>query len=75
MSDVGGEVDPDDGRSEWNQWIAEMQDCLNFQPLIDFLERLKEPVACNKLPQPPAVEGECLIHITIDWQSASREGW
>ena len=47
----------DDGRSECNKWIAEMQDGLSFQPLIDFLERLKEPVACSKLPKPPAVEG------------------
>lgn len=58
MDATRAEVDLDDGRSEWNQWIAELQDGLSFQPLIDFLDRLKEPVACNKLPKPPAVEGK-----------------
>jgi len=29
---------------EWNASISEMQEGLEFQPLIEFLERLKEPV-------------------------------
>ena len=57
MGDVVDGVDLDDSRSKWNEWIAEMQDGLGFQPLIDFLERLKEPVTCSKFPKPPAVEG------------------
>lgn len=29
---------------EWNARITEMQEGLEFDPLIEFLERLKEPV-------------------------------
>jgi len=28
---------------ELNQWISDLQEDVEFEPLLDFLERLKEP--------------------------------
>ena len=28
---------------EFNQWISDLQEDVEFEPLLDFLERLKEP--------------------------------
>jgi hypothetical protein len=28
---------------EFNQWLSDLQEDVEFEPLLDFLERLKEP--------------------------------
>jgi hypothetical protein len=42
-SDCSSSVVPGvNDQEQWNERISEMQEGLEFQPLIDFLERLKE---------------------------------
>jgi hypothetical protein len=33
----------DNDTKEFNQWISDLQEDVKFEPLLDFLERLKEP--------------------------------
>jgi hypothetical protein len=37
------DFDASKDREAFNQWIEDLQADIEFQPLIDFLERLKEP--------------------------------